>query len=220
MSCLLPRSRAGRPKDPAKRGAIVAAGMQLFTKHPFDMVTMEMIATQASVSKMTVYSHFADKETLFETIAISVSDRMIAAIVNTDHHDMPLYERLIATGIGFLTILMGPDVMGLSQMLPTALRSSHSLALRFYEAGPGRVKPVLAALLSEAASKGLLHIDDAHLAAEDLFALWEGGMRAELGCGLSGPITAEQIASRVKRGTQVFLRAYAVSVHRENPQFQ
>jgi TetR/AcrR family transcriptional repressor of mexJK operon len=85
------------------------------------------------------------------------------------------------------------------------------LALRFYQAGPGRVKPVLAALISEAAAKGLLDVDNALLAAEDLFSLWEGGMRAEMGCGLSGPITPDLIEGRVRRGTAVFLRAYAVA---------
>lgn len=211
MRCFIPRLRAGRPKDPAKRDAILAAAAQLFSQHPFDVVTMESVAAQAGVSKMTVYSHFSDKESLFETIARSISDHMVAAFSPTGRADEPLLDRLLATGFAFLSILLRPDVMGLSQMLPTALRGSQTLSARFYDAGPGRVKAALAALIAEAAARGEIAIDDATLAAEDLFSLWEGGLRAERGCGLIGPITDDLIARRVQRGTGVFLRAYAPS---------
>ncbi|MFL5280610.1 MAG: TetR/AcrR family transcriptional regulator, partial [Rhodopila sp.] len=63
--------RPGRPKDSAKHAAILAAAKQLFARQPFEQVTMEAVAAQAAVSKMTVYSHFRDKETLFEAIVTS-----------------------------------------------------------------------------------------------------------------------------------------------------
>ena len=37
----------------------------MFTAHGFDGVSMDQIAAEAGVSKLTVYSHFGDKETLF-----------------------------------------------------------------------------------------------------------------------------------------------------------
>ena len=209
MRCFAPRSRLGRPKDPAKHDAIVAAAVHLFSQHPFDVVTMEAVATQARVSKMTVYSHFSDKESLFETIVSSISDRMVAAFAAEGREGLSLRDRLQATGVAFLSILLRPDVMGLSQMLPTALRGRQALTLRFYDAGPGRVKAALAGLIDDAAKQGEIAIDDPILAAEDLFSLWEGGLRAENGCGLIGPITDAMIAQRVRRGTGVFLRAYA-----------
>ena len=63
-----PFIRPGRPEDIAKREAIIKAAHALFASQPFDLVTMEAVAARAGVSKMTVYSHFRDKETLFETI--------------------------------------------------------------------------------------------------------------------------------------------------------
>jgi len=55
----------GRPKDLAKREAILEASKALFVRLGFDAVSMDQIAAEAGVSKLTVYSHFGDKETLF-----------------------------------------------------------------------------------------------------------------------------------------------------------
>ena len=56
MAQLLAAHRTGRPKDIAKRDAIIKAARSLFASQPFDLVTMETVATQAGVSKMTVYT--------------------------------------------------------------------------------------------------------------------------------------------------------------------
>ena len=55
----------GRPKDLAKRAAILEAAKQLFLEQGYQGVSMDQIAATAGVSKLTVYSHFGDKETLF-----------------------------------------------------------------------------------------------------------------------------------------------------------
>ena len=56
----------GRPKDPEKRNAILEAAMQLFPSRGYDGVSMDALAQAAGVSKLTVYSHFEDKEALFD----------------------------------------------------------------------------------------------------------------------------------------------------------
>ena len=55
----------GRPKDLGKRAAILDAAKRLFIQSGFDGTSMDQIATEAGVSKLTVYSHFGDKESLF-----------------------------------------------------------------------------------------------------------------------------------------------------------
>ena len=59
------KPRAGRPKDSQKRLAILEAAIGLFLKRDFMDVTMDAVAAEANVSKLTVYSHFGDKEVLF-----------------------------------------------------------------------------------------------------------------------------------------------------------
>ena len=57
----------GRPKDLGKRAAILDVAKRLFSQNGFDGVSMDQIAAEAGVSKLTVYSHFGDKESLFSS---------------------------------------------------------------------------------------------------------------------------------------------------------
>jgi TetR/AcrR family transcriptional repressor of mexJK operon len=201
--------RSGRPKDSAKREAILTAARGLFTSQPFDLVTMEAVATRAGVSKMTVYSHFRDKETLFETIVAANSDYMIAALSEPDREG-GLRERLLAVGNAFLSVILGSDICTMAHTLPGALRANRALADRFYAAGPGRVRSALAAMIAAAAERGELSVDDPDRAADDLVSLWEGSMPAKIAFGLADLSTPEEIRRRALRGTEVFLRAYRI----------
>ncbi len=200
--------RPGRPKDIARRAAIIKAARDLFASQPFDLVTMDAVAMRAGVSKMTVYSHFHDKETLFETIVLATSDQMINALASPGQAG-GLRERLIAAGTATLTVVLGSDICTMSHTLPAALRANRALADRFYAAGPGRLRAELAAIIGASAARGELEVDDPDQAADDLVSLWEGGMPAKIAFGLTGTCTPEEIGRRAARGTDVFLRAYA-----------
>jgi TetR/AcrR family transcriptional repressor of mexJK operon len=183
------------------------AARSLFASQPFDLVTMEAVAAQAGVSKMTVYSHFHDKETLFETIVAATADQMIGALSASDQGD-GLRERLSAVGTAFLGVILGSDICKMAHTLPGALRANRALAVRFYAAGPGRVRAALAAMIAAAADRGELTVDDPDWAADDLVSLWEGSMPAKIAFGLADLGTPEDIRRRALRGTEVFLRAY------------
>ena len=201
--------RSGRPKDGVKREAIVTAARGLFASQPFDLVTMEAVATHANVSKMTVYSHFHDKETLFETIVAATADQMIGALSAPDQDD-GLRERLVAVGTAFLGVILGSDICKMAHTLPGALRANRALAYRFYAAGPGRVRAALAGMIATAAEHGELVVDDSDRAADDLVSLWEGSMPAKIAFGLAELSSQDEIGRRALRGTEVFLRAYRI----------
>jgi TetR/AcrR family transcriptional repressor of mexJK operon len=202
-------SRAGRPKDPAKRAAIVEAAIGLFTEQNYDMVTMEDVAAKAGVSKMTVYSHFSDKDTLFETVVSGISDQMMRGLSQSDSEKMPLRERLIRIGAAFLTVIINVHVAGSAHSLPAVWRGDRALRTRLYNAGPGRTAAALSEIVRAAAERNELIVDSPGLAAEDLVSLWEGGLPARIVFGLVEPSSPEEIEKRARRGTDVFLRAYA-----------
>jgi TetR/AcrR family transcriptional repressor of mexJK operon len=206
---LVSSSRAGRPKDPAKRAAIVQSATILFAEQTYDLVTMEDVAARAGVSKMTVYSHFADKDALFENVVSGTADRMMQGVSVADAAKMPLREQLTKIGIGFLTVIFTMQVSRMAHALPAALRGNRELSLRFYNAGPGRTAAALTEIIEAAVQRNELVVDSAKLAAEDLVSLWQGGMPARIAFGLAHPSTQEEIEHRATRGTEVFLRAYA-----------
>ncbi|MEH6724432.1 MAG: helix-turn-helix domain-containing protein, partial [Qipengyuania sp.] len=57
--------RTGRPADEAKREAILAAAAASFFEHGFAASSIEQIAADAGVSKVTIYNRFGDKRALF-----------------------------------------------------------------------------------------------------------------------------------------------------------
>ena len=204
-----PPTRAGRPKDPVKHATIVQVATDLFAMRPFDAVTMEAVAIEAGVSKQTVYSHFSDKETLFEATVTAISDQMVKGLSAPEPTGQTLQSRLNKMGVAFLSVILGPNVANMTHTLPAALRDNRELATRFYNAGPGRTKAALAERIAAAASLGELTVDSPELAAEDLLSLWVGNLPAQVAFGIAPSVPLKEIERRVQRGTEVFLRAYA-----------
>ncbi|MGL4883007.1 MAG: TetR/AcrR family transcriptional regulator [Waterburya sp.] len=57
-----------RSKSEEKTAAILQGAMQEFLKHGYAATSMDKVAKVAKVSKATVYSHFGDKESLFNAV--------------------------------------------------------------------------------------------------------------------------------------------------------
>ncbi len=203
------RPRAGRPKDAAKGAAILAAAQSLFHSQPYDTVTMDAVAARAGVSKMTVYSHFADKETIFEAVVRAMSDEMMSAESGPGQAPAPLRERLNTVGVGFLRVVLDPSVRMMTHTLSASLHKDQALARRFYDAGPGRTRAGLAAIITAATARGELTADSPEWAADDLVSLWVGSLTDQLAFGLIEQTPADEIERRARRGTDIFLRAYA-----------
>jgi len=202
------RPRAGRPKDAAKGASILAAAQSLFYAQPYETVTMEAVAARAGVSKMTVYSHFADKETIFEAVVRAMSDEMTNAVSGPGQAASPLRERLNAVGVGFLKVILDSAVRMMGHTLSTSLHKDQALARRFYDAGPGRTRAALAAIIAAATARGELTADLPELAADDLVSLWAGSLPDQLAFGLIEQTSADDIERRARHGTEIFLRAY------------
>jgi TetR/AcrR family transcriptional repressor of mexJK operon len=201
----------GRPRDTAKRCAILLAARRLFIQQGMAAVTMEAVAAAAGVSKMTLYSRFRDKEALFEAVVVFTSEAMIAEMSRTQAEGGTLAESLAALGRAFLTLTCSPDMIGAERGLMMALHDNPALAERFYAAGPERTEGSVAAVLREAAARGEIRVDDPLEAAGDLLALWQGSMCKRLSLGLQAPLNAEQIKQRSLTKTETFLRAYAAA---------
>ena len=62
------RQIAERTKSEAKAEAILQGAMKEFLKNGYAATSMDKVAKSAGVSKATVYSHFGDKENLFNAL--------------------------------------------------------------------------------------------------------------------------------------------------------
>ncbi len=200
----------GRPKDPGKRAAILAAAKRMFVSHGFERVSMDQIAAEAGVSKLTVYSHFGDKESLFAEAVRAHCEEGMPTDLFVAEPNTPVRERLLAIGNAFFRMIMTPEAIAGHRILCSPQVATSSMPAAFWAAGPQRVQSSFAELLQRRVANGELDIDDCARAASQFFTLLKGEPHAHAVFGFccGGPIdTPEQHVASV---IDLFLRAYAV----------
>lgn len=211
MSALAATKSAGpgRPKDMEKRAAILEAAKQLFVKQGFEGTSMDAIANKAGVSKLTVYSHYRDKETLFaEAVSSKCQTLMPEELFRADLKG-PLRKQLLAIARAFFTLITSEDAIAIHRTIVANATSAPKLATLFWEAGPLKVQGGLESFLRAEVEAGKLDIADLHRAATQFYCLLKGELHArkEFGCG--EPPTAREIDEHLDATVDFFLRAYA-----------
>lgn len=201
----------GRPKDLGKRAAILDAAKQLFTTQGYESTSMDQIAAAAGVSKLTVYSHFGDKEALFAAAVRSHCETQLPSSLFEPAPDIALRERLLTIARAFYAMITSPEAVAGHRMLCTPQLAGTPLSRLFWEAGPQRVHDGFGALLERRIKAGELQIDDVPRAAAQFFALLKGEPHAQLvfGC-CERTLDARAIETHLAASVDLFLKAYAL----------
>jgi TetR/AcrR family transcriptional regulator, mexJK operon transcriptional repressor len=199
----------GRPKDLEKRAAIFEAAKRLFPRHGFDGVSMDAIAAEAGVSKLTVYSHFKDKDALFsETVRVKCEEQLPAQLFLADLKG-PIRKQLRGIAQGFFRLIMSDEAVGMHRMMLAQAGKDDRLARLFWEAGPQRVQDGFAEFLRAEVAAGQLEIADVPRAASQFFCLLKGEMHARLLCGCADPARSRDVDAHLDATVDFFLRAYS-----------
>ncbi|MDI1252566.1 TetR/AcrR family transcriptional regulator [Thermomonas sp.] len=200
----------GRPKDPEKRAAILDAAKRLFIVHGYERVSMDQIASEAGVSKLTVYSHYGDKDSLFgEAVRAHCEQGMPTSLFDEDAQK-PLQQRLEVIGRAFFTMVMAPDAVAGHRILCSPQVTASALPTVFWEAGPQRVQQAFASLLERRIKAGELEIEDTQRASAYFFTLLKGEPHAQAVFGYCCSGRTDSADEHVTAVVGMFLRAYAV----------
>jgi TetR/AcrR family transcriptional regulator, mexJK operon transcriptional repressor len=198
----------GRPKDLEKRAAILAAAKRLFPLSGFEGTSMDTIAAEAGVSKLTVYSHFTDKETLFvAAIRARCADQVPDELFHVAGGTVGVQLEAIARA--FLGLITSPEAISLHRLLTASVGTTPKLGQLFWEAGPLRMRQSFEEFLRKEVEAGQLEIPDITRAASQFFALLKGELHARLLCGCTQSISAQDIDEHVRATVDLFLRACA-----------
>ena len=197
----------GRPKDLEKRAAILQAAKRLFTVHGFEGTSMDAIAAAAGVSKLTVYSHFQDKETLFqEVLKAKCCEQLPHAAFELDP-SLPLRRQLMEIGRGFVALILSREAMALHRMMTA--QPSEKMAQLFWEAGPQVLTRELTQFFDSEVAAGQLDIPDTRRAASQFYCLLKGEPHARMSFGCGAMPSAKELEHHVTATVDTFLRAYA-----------
>lgn len=198
----------GRPKDLAKREAILEAAKALFLSLGYANTSMDAVAAAAGVSKLTVYSHFTDKQTLFGSAVMATCQTQLPDLIFELPDGVPLDQVLLNIARGFQALISSDESVKLSRLIIALGSQDPGFGQFFYEAGPKQVLGEMEALLRSVAERGLLQIDNPLRAAEHFFCLIKGAPDYRLLLGCAPALSVDEAEVHVREVVGLFMRAY------------
>ena len=198
----------GRPKDLGKRKSILESAKRLFIEQGYQGVSMDQIAAAAGVSKLTVYSHFGDKESLFSAAIAAKCQEILPDDLFVNPPAGPLRGQLRAIGHAFFALITSEEAISMHRMMNTPGTAENALRELFWNAGPRRVQEVFAGFLQARVDEGRLRIDDVPLASSQFFSLLKGELHPMMACGLCTEPGPAEVAQHIDATVEFFLRAY------------
>jgi TetR/AcrR family transcriptional repressor of mexJK operon len=204
--------RPGRPKDPVKRDEIVTAATDLFMLKGYELTSIEAVAKLAGVSKLTIYSHFADKNELFRAIVQNRCDKIGMPRAFEAEALMPVKQALLQIATFASANIFREDSLRLMRMIQAEAARHPEIIETYYEVGPRRVKRAFAELLRAFDKQGQLKIPDPVLATEQFFSLLKGERLMRTLMMMAAPPSAEELARHAEATVAFFLSAYQLNI--------
>ena len=211
-----PGSTRGRPKDEGKRNAILHAARRLFFARGFEAVSIDDVAKASGVARMTIYSHFDDKEAMFATVVREQAASLSTALTDLSPPHVAagsdgrerLGTDLNTFGVALLAFLQDPETKSFNRLIDSQAKHLPELAKAFADSGPRAVLIRLADRLAAAADQGTVRIDDPRRAACQFIGLLRSIDALATLCGRTAPTGDDAIRHHVEDCVERFLRGF------------
>lgn len=209
MSPVTTSSGLGRLKDLGERQAILEAAKVLFVSKGYDGCSMNSIAAEAGVSKLTVYNHFSDKENLFCAAVQAKCAEQMPELFGEPPANASMEELLLSLARGFNQLINSPEAIAFSRLMVAQGGQNPQLSKLFFDAGPRRMLDQMERLFAHAQQSGALRFDNPRHAAEHFLMLVQGCVHFRLLLGCVEPLGEEGSERHVREVVELFLRAYS-----------
>jgi TetR/AcrR family transcriptional repressor of mexJK operon len=206
------RRKAGRPLDAAKRAAIVDTAAHHFFHHGYAATAIEQVASDAGVSKVTIYNQFGDKRALFAAAVACECEKMRGHFSMDAMPQGTIRERLTAIGEAIFAFLFRPEMMRFERRIAAETEADPAIGTAFLEAGPWRMKQAFGAWLAHETGAGVLAVADPMLAAEQFVSMCKG--MGDLERRFGAAVTPAERDRRIAGAVDVFLAAYGTAGNR------
>jgi TetR/AcrR family transcriptional repressor of mexJK operon len=203
--------KRGRPRDPERMKRVLEAATAQFIEQGFARASMEAIAKQSGVSKVTIYSYFPTKEALFEATVGNYTDVVFASLPPGSLDPNNPEAALTVIGASFLKLKHSDDVVGVFRMMFAAAGEHPDACEAFYREGPEKIIRQVADYLRAANAAGSLSITSPDEAADKFLALFHGGFHIRVMLGLDKPNESED-AKLVRSNVALFIRAFGSQI--------
>ncbi len=165
---------------------------------------MDQIASEAGVSKQTVYSHFGSKDALFEAIITS----KCAELVGHDE-DWPVKSEqpvsvLAAIARRYQRVVLADNSIALFRVIVTECTRFPELAASFHRAGPAAAAARLATYLSDSGLCGSGE-GSARQAAESFYAMLRDDLYIQRLLNMRPAPSMSEVERRAERVAAAFI---------------
>lgn len=208
MSDLRHTATPGRPKDMTKRQSILDAAKCLFLELGYEGSSMDSIALAAGVSKLTVYNHFNDKETLFIAAVENHCENQLPALDFDLKTDMAIETALNRIALRFQSIIYSKEGLELHRLMCSMTQHNPTLVHKFFAAGPTRVLNHMTRLLEQAHAQHKLSIANSLQAAEHFLSLFCGHRHMRVLFDIEAAPSEQQQQQLAQDNIAFFVRAY------------
>ena len=209
--------QASATVDPGKadrrRQAIIRAATEVFLRHGYVGATTDEVAARASVSKQTLYKHFADKQRLFAEVILETTVQLVdglATVAGTLRDTDDVRSGLRELAAGFLRGLLDPDVLRLRRLVIAEADRFPEVGRAWFDRGFDRSLVILGESLQQLADRGLLHrLGDPTLAAYQFAGLvMYQPMNQVMFAGTEALPSTEALDRIADAAVETFLRTY------------
>ena len=195
-----------RPRLEARRQAFLEAATAAFLAKGYANTTLDDVIARSGGSRQTLYALFGGKQGLFEAIMTHRCGQIFADWCEDEGlHDRPPDDVLVEIGIRYLQIVTMPEAIGVYRLVVAEGTFMKELAERFWAAGPGHSRAVLARYFSQQAQRGALRIDDPEQAAHQFWGMLLGNFQLQCLLGLRPAPDRAEIEAYVRLAVARFL---------------
>ncbi|AOE49296.1 TetR/AcrR family transcriptional regulator [Kangiella sediminilitoris] len=157
-------------KQLPKREHILDTAIKMFLKQGVSKTSIEQIASAAKVSKITLYNHFENKESLFIAGLEEVNKRVVSKIPDIDNMAGSPEERLSLFSHQIVRILVQPDTVALFRVIISEAEHHPQVPINFLQYVKIPLMRSLSQLLSEFSFDKQV-VKNADVAAEIFFGI-------------------------------------------------
>ena len=201
----------GRPKDLEKRQRILNAAKQLFLQHGYHGSSMNQIALEAGVTKLTVYNHFQDKATLFSCAIEETCEAILQEFPEVLQPDSNFPQELYQLCLRSFNIANLPEAIKLDLLLMQLASEQNPLAEQFYMASHVKLDQAWQDFFQLAQQHQFIQPDDPQRQTELMVSLLLGMRHHKVLLGLSPVPTSQERHQIIQQAIELFLLKYAIS---------
>lgn len=202
------QNHSGRPKDLEKRAKILQAAKSIFLKMGYHATSMNQIAKEAGVTKLTVYNHFQDKANLFICAIEESCEESICAKQFELNPESDFKQALGLMCHRALSIIYLPEAIKLDRVLFELAAEQSPLTQQFFDASHTRMSNVWCDFFEQAIALKFIQVDEPLKQVDLIVSLMLGTRHHKVLLGLDTVPTPMEINQIIQNAIEIFLLKY------------